>query len=130
VDFTNHPFLNVLWTFFMIFVWISWFMLVIRVVADVFRRRDIGGGAKAIWVVLVVFLPLLGTLLYLITQGGKMAERDHATFKAQEAEAAAYIRQAAGSGGPTAEIERAAALRDSGVLTEAEFQALKARALA
>ena len=69
MDFTNHPFLNVIWTFFIIFVWISWFWLLISISVDIFRRHDIGGFAKAIWFIVIIFLPLIGSLIYLISQG-------------------------------------------------------------
>jgi len=131
VDFTTHPFLNILWTFFIIFVWIAWFMLLFRIIADVFRRNDIGGGMKAVWTVFVIFLPLIGSLIYLITQGGNMASRDMEQAQAAQSQMDAYIRDRAGSGGGAAgEIERAKALLDSGAIDQAEFQAIKAKALA
>jgi predicted PurR-regulated permease PerM len=130
VDVTTHPFLHILWTFFLIFIWVSWFFLLIRVVMDVFRRHDIGGGMKAVWVIVLLFLPLIGVLIYLITQGHHLAERDVDSARAQQAEVDSYIRQTAGTGGPAAEIERAKALLESGAIDEAEFQKIKARALA
>jgi hypothetical protein len=130
MDFTTHPLLHVLWTFFLIFIWVAWFFILIRIVVDVFRRHDIGGGMKALWVLFIIFLPLLGALAYLITQGDKMETRDAADVQAQKAATDAYIRQTAGAGGPAAEIERAKALLDSGAIDEAEFQKLKAQTLA
>jgi predicted PurR-regulated permease PerM len=130
VDFTDHPFLNIIWTFFIIFVWIAWFMLLFRIIADVFRRHDIGGGAKAVWTVFVIFLPLIGSLVYLISQGNGMAARDMDQAQAAQSQMDAYIRERAGTGGAAAEIERAKGLLDSGAIDQAEFQAIKAKALA
>ena len=78
MDFTNHPFLNVIWTFFIIFVWVAWFWILITIAIDIFRRHDISGIWKAVWLVVIIFLPLIGCLIYLITQGGSMAERSAA----------------------------------------------------
>jgi Phospholipase_D-nuclease N-terminal/Short C-terminal domain len=130
VDLTTHPFLNIIWSFFIIFIWISWFMLLFRIIADVFRRSDIGGGMKAVWTILVIFLPLIGSLIYLISQGGSMASRDMEQAKAAQSQMDDYIRERAGSGGAAAEIERAKALLDSGAIDQAEFQTIKTRALA
>jgi predicted PurR-regulated permease PerM len=130
VDFTTHPFLNIIWSFFIIFIWFAWFMLLFRIIADVFRRHDIGGGMKAVWTILVIFLPLLGSLIYLISQGGSMASRDADQAKAAQSQMDDYIRDRAGSGGAAAEIERAKGLLDSGAIDQAEFQAIKAKALA
>jgi hypothetical protein len=130
VDFAEHPFLHIIWTFFIIFVWIAWFWLLIGIVGDLFRRRDLGGGAKTIWFVFVIFLPLLGSLAYLFTQGDGMAERGAERAQAQQAELDSYIRERAGAGGAAAEIERAKALLDSGAIDQDEFAKIKARALA
>jgi hypothetical protein len=130
MDLTTHPFLNILWTFFVIFVWISWFWLLISITMDLFRRHDIGGVAKALWFVFIIFLPLIGCLVYIISQGGGMAERGADRMQAQQAQTDAYIRDRAGTGGAAAEIERAKALLDAGTIDEAEFAKLKAQALA
>ncbi len=132
MDFTDYPFLNIIWTFFIIFVWIAWFMLLFRIIADIFRRSDIGGGMKAVWTIFVIFLPLIGSLIYLITQGGSMATRDMEQAKAAQEQMDAYIRDragVAGSGGAAHEIEKAKALLDSGAIDQAEFQQIKTRAL-
>jgi hypothetical protein len=129
MDITTHPFLNIMWSFFVIFLWISWFMLLIGIVADIFRRREISGIAKAMWLLLVIFLPVIGALLYLIVHGNTMGGRDAST-DAYYASASGAGAGSASSGGSAAEIAQAASLRDSGAITEAEFQALKTRALA
>jgi hypothetical protein len=130
VDITTHPFLNIMWTFFVIFIWIAWFSMLFGIIGDLFRRRDIGGGTKGIWFIFVLFFPFLGALVYVITQGGGMAERNVKNIQAHQAQTDAYIREAAGTGGPAGEIERAKALLDAGVIDEAEFAKLKAAALA
>ena len=76
MDFTNHPFLNVIWTFFIIFVWVAWFWILITIAIDIFRRHDISGIWKAVWLVVIIFLPLIGSLIYLITQGGRDPARN------------------------------------------------------
>ena len=75
IDAAQHPFWDVMWTFFLIWIWVSWIWLVIVVIGDIIRRRDLSTGAKAAWGIIVLILPLVGALIYLISQGGKMAER-------------------------------------------------------
>jgi Short C-terminal domain len=112
------------------FGFVVWFWLLIRVFADVFRTHDIGGGAKFFWPLLVIVVPLLGVLVYLIAEGRKMGERDVEAAQAQKAEVDAYIRQTAANGGATSEIAQAKQLLDSGTISQAEFDQIKARALA
>ena len=110
--------------FFLFFIWI-W--LLITVFADIFRSRDMGGGAKALWVIFVIFLPFLGVFVYLIARGGKMHEHAVQDWQAQDAAARAYIQNAVASSGPADQIAQLAALKDQGVIDEAEFQRLKAK---
>jgi hypothetical protein len=121
-------FLSVLW-FCGLLLWIA---LAVTVFFDIFRSHDLSGWAKALWVLFIIVLPLLGVLIYLIARGGKMHER--AARQAQEQEAAfkQYVQSVAssGNGGSAAELQRAADLRDKGVISEDEFQRLKAKALA
>ena len=126
----DYPFLDVMWTMFVIFAWVIWFWLLITIFADVFRRHDIGGFAKTLWIIFVIVLPFLGVFVYLISQHDGMTERSMRQAQAAQAQSGAYIRSVAGSGGPTAEIERAKGLLDSGAITQAEFDAIKAKALA
>ena len=125
----DYPFLDVLWTMLIFFAWVIWFWLLITVFADIFRRRDIGGGAKTLWVVFTIALPFLGVLVYLLTQNDGMTERNAKQMQAAQAQSEQYIRSVAG-GGAAAEIEKAKALLDSGAITQAEFDAIKAKALA
>jgi putative oligomerization/nucleic acid binding protein/phospholipase D-like protein len=127
----DYPFLDVLWTMLIFFLWITWFWLLITVFADIFRRRDIGGGAKTLWLIFTIVLPFLGVFIYLITQHDKMAERSIKQAQSQQAQFDTYVRETAGSGGgAAAEIEKAKGLLDSGAITQAEFDAIKQKALA
>ena len=102
-----------------------------RVIADLFRSRDMGGGAKALWAIFVIVVPFLGVFVYLIARGHKMSERDVAQAQAQEAQFRSYVQDAAGSGGGTAEeLSKLADLKARGVITEAEFEQQKAKVLA
>jgi Short C-terminal domain/Phospholipase_D-nuclease N-terminal len=126
----DYPFLDVLGTMLVFFGFVVWFWLLIRVFADVFRRHDIGGGAKFLWSLFVILVPLLGVLVYLIAEGRKMGERDVEAARAQQAEVDAYIRETAANGGPTGEIAKAKRLLDSGAISQAEFDQIKQKALA
>ncbi len=126
----DYPFLDVLWTMLIFFAWIIWFWLLITVFADLFRRHDIGGGKKTLWIVFVIIVPYLGVFIYLISQSKEMAERNAKQMEAQQAQSEAYIRDVAGSGGTAEEIDKAKKLLDSGAITQAEFDSIKAKALA
>ena len=126
----DYPFMGVLWSMLVFFIWVAWFMLLFRIVGDVFRRRDIGGGAKTLWLLFVLFVPFLGVFVYLIANNDEMAQRDLERHQAAQAQFNDYVQQAAGSGGPAAEIDKAKSLLDSGAITESEFAAIKAKALA
>ena len=127
----DYTFIDALWTMIVFFAWVMWFWLVISMLTDVFRRRDISGGSKALWTIFIIFLPLLGVLIYLISQGKGMAERRLGEAQAAQAQFDAHVREVAGGGGAgaAAEIEKAKQLLDSGAITQAEFDALKAKAL-
>ena len=126
----DYPFLGVLWSMLVFFVWVAWFMLLFKIVGDIFRRRDIGGGMKTLWLIFVLFLPFLGVFVYLIANNDEMAQRDMERAQAAQAQFNDYVQQAAGSGGAAAEIDKAKKLLDSGAINESEFAALKAKALA
>ena len=126
----DYPFLDVIWTMFIFFLWILWFWLLFTVFADIFRRRDIGGGGKTLWILFCILLPFLGVFIYLISQGQHMAERNMSQMQAQQARMDDYVRETAGSGGPVAEIDKAKNLLDSGAITQDEFNAIKQKALA
>ena len=126
----SYPFLDVFWSMLIFFMFFIWLMILFRVFADIFRRPDIGGGAKTLWVIFVIALPFLGVLIYLLTQNDGMTKRAIEGAQAQQAQTDAYVRSVAGSGGAAGEIERAKSLLDSGAITQAEFDAIKAKALA
>ena len=125
----DYPFLDVLWTLFVIFIWVIWFWLLITVFADVFRRHDIGGGKKTLWLIFVIVVPFLGVFIYLISQSGAMAERNANKMQAQQAQMDSYVKSVAAAGGAAAEIEKAKQLLDSGAISQAEYDAIKAKAL-
>jgi uncharacterized membrane protein YcjF (UPF0283 family) len=124
----DYPFLDVLWTMILFFCWVAWIWIVITVFMDLFRRNDIGGWGKAGWVVFVIVLPFLGVLVYLIAQHDGMRERSVKQAQAQKQAFDEYVRDAAG--GSAAEIAKAKELLDAGTITQEEFDALKAKALA
>src|SRR5262245_13897690 len=115
---------------FIFFLWVILFWILITVFADLFRRHDISGGKKALWIVFVIIVPFLGVLIYLIANSQGMAERNVKDVRQAQAQTDEYIRSVASSGGPAAEIEKAKALLDSGAIDQAEFDSLKQKALA
>ena len=125
----NYNFASFLWDVLVIFAFVIWFWLLIVVFGDVFRRRDIGGWGKAAWIILVIVLPYLGVFIYLIAEHSGMADRTVQDVQTQQAATDQYIRSVAGSGGPASEIETAKKLLDSGAITQAEFDSIKAKAL-
>jgi Phospholipase_D-nuclease N-terminal/Short C-terminal domain len=126
----DYPFLDVFWTMILFFLWIAWILILFRVIVDVFRRDDASGWKKALWMVFVIVLPFLGVLVYLIANGDDMGRRDVAQTRAARAEFDDYVKSVADTGGPAAEIDRAKRLLDGGAITQAEFEAIKAKALA
>jgi hypothetical protein len=127
---TDYPFLDVMWTMAVFFIWILWIWLLFTVFADIFRRHDISGLAKTGWIVFAILLPFLGVFIYLITQNVGMTERNLQRSRAQRDQFDDYVRQTAGGGGAAAEIDKAKQLLDAGAITQAEFDALKQKALA
>jgi hypothetical protein len=124
----DYPFMDVLWSMIIFFFWVIWIWIVVTVLVDIFRRHDIGGWAKAAWVIFVVILPWLGVLIYLIAQHDGMRERRIKEVQDQKQAFDSYVRDAAG--GSADEIARAKELLDNGTITQQEFDALKAKALA
>jgi hypothetical protein len=121
---------QVLWSMLWFFMFFIWIWLLITVFADIFRSHDIGGFAKALWVIFVIFIPYLGVFVYLIARGHKMHDHAVEAAQAQDAAARAYIQQATGTTASSAdEIARLADLKERGVIDDAEFQRLKAKAI-
>lgn len=125
----TYNFASFLWDVLVIFAFVIWFWLLIVVFSDIFRRRDISGWGKAAWIILVIILPYLGVFIYLIAEHSGMADRSAQQMQAQQAVTDQYIRSAAG-GGAASEIETAKGLLDSGAITQAEYDSIKAKALA
>ena len=126
----DYPFLDIVGTMVVFFAWVIWFSLLFRIFGDLFRRHDLSGWGKTGWIIALVLLPFVGVFIYLISQGSGMAERDGERAKAAQAQMADYVRSVSDSGGAAAEIDRANALLQSGAINQAEFGALKAKALA
>ena len=126
----DYPFLDIFWTMIIFFLWVSWLIILFRIIGDIFRQHDMSGWGKAAWLIFVIVLPFLGVLIYLIANGGDMAKRDMENSRAARAEFDDYVKSVAVSGGPAAEIDKAKQLLDSGAITQAEFDAIKAKAIA
>jgi hypothetical protein len=128
----DYPFLDVFWSMIIFFFWVIWIWIVVTVLIDIFRRDDIGGFHKALWVIFVIVLPWLGVLIYLIAQHDGMRDRSVRQAQRQREQFDQYVRDAAGSsgGGSADEIAKAKQLLDSGAITQEEFDKLKAKALA
>lgn len=127
---SSYPFLSVFWDILIFMAWVIFIWIAITVLIDVFRRHDISGWGKAAWVVFVVILPWIGVLAYLIVNHTGMAERRVKEAQAAQSQFDQYVRQTASSGGAANEIEKAKQLLDNGTITQAEFDAIKAKALA
>lgn len=128
----DYPFLDILWTIIIVFAWMAWFWIAITIFADVFRRKDIGGGKKALWCIFIIIVPFLGVLVYLIANHDGMADRNVKQLAENQAAFDDYVRKTAGSGGgggAAAEIAEAKKLLDDGTINQAEFDAIKASAV-
>jgi membrane protein implicated in regulation of membrane protease activity len=126
----SYPLLGVFWTILEIFLFVIWFWILITVFIDIFRSHDLSGGAKALWFLFVLFIPLIGVLVYLIARGGSM--RDRAAQQAQQQDEAfrSYVQQTAGKESSADQLAKLADLRDRGVITAQEFERQKAKILA
>ena len=127
----DYTLLDVFWSMLVFFIWVLWFILLFRVIIDIFSRHDIGGGSKVLWLLFVILLPFLGVFVYLIAENDGMTQRAMDKAQAQRQQMDEYVRTTAGTGGgAAAEIDKAKQLLDSGAITQAEFDAIKAKALA
>jgi len=125
---STYPFLNGLWYMIIFFAFVIWIWLLITVFADIFRRRDTGGGMKALWIIFVIVFPYLGVLIYLIAEHNGMADRSMEQMKAVKAQQDDYIKSVAGSSSAD-QIAQAKQLLDSGAISQSEFDTLKQKAL-
>ena len=126
----SYPLLGAFWTIFEIFLWIIWIWILIYVFIDIFRSRDLSGWGKALWFIFVLFIPLIGVLVYLIVRGSSMHERAVKEAQQQDQAFRAYVQDAAGSGNTADQLAKLADLRDRGVITADEFEREKAKVLA
>ena len=124
----DYPFIDVLWTIIVFFAWLAWIWIAITCFIDIFRRHDIGGGHKALWIVFIIVIPFLGVLVYLIAQHDGIRERSVKQAQDQQAAFDSYVKQTAG--GSASEIAKAKELLDAGTITQQEFDSIKAKALA
>jgi len=129
---SGYPFLSVMWSMFVFFAWILWIWLLIYVYMDIFRRHDIGGWAKTLWVVFTFLVPFIGVFTYLIVEGRAMGDRRAAEAQQAKQDMDNYVRSVASNGASSSadQIERANKLLNSGAITPDEYQALKQKALA
>jgi hypothetical protein len=126
----SYPLLGAFWTIFEIFLWVIWIWILIYVFIDIFRSRDLSGWGKALWFLFVLFIPLIGVLVYLIVRGSSMQDRARQEAQQQDQEARRYIQEAAGAPSTADQLTKLADLRDRGVITSAEFESQKAKILA
>jgi ABC-type multidrug transport system fused ATPase/permease subunit len=129
---SSYPLLNIFWSMFVFFLWIIWIWILITVFIDIFRSHDLSGGAKALWFLFVLFIPLIGVLVYLIARGGKMHEHAVRQAQQQDQEFRQYVQQAAAStpASTADQLSKLADLRDRGVISAEEFEREKAKVLA
>jgi putative oligomerization/nucleic acid binding protein/phospholipase D-like protein len=125
---SDYPLGDVLWTMLVFFAWVFWIIIAIRIFSDIFRRHDMSGFAKVMWSIFVIIVPFLGVFVYLLAYHQGIAERDMAAAQTAQQQMDQYVRSVAG--GSAAEIEKAKGLLDSGAITQAEFDQIKAKALA
>jgi ABC-type multidrug transport system fused ATPase/permease subunit len=129
---SSWPILDWFLTMLYFFLFIIWIWLLITVFIDIFRSRDMSGWSKALWVIFVIILPFLGVFVYLLARGGKMQERAAAEAAQQQKAFDSYVRETAGTEGndSASQLSKLADLKAQGVITDAEFQAQKAKVLA
>src|SRR5215471_13718799 len=118
----SYPLLGAFWTILEVFLWVLWIWVLIYVMIDIFRSRDLSGWAKALWFIFVLFIPLIGVLVYLIARGGKMQERAVQEAQQQDQQFRAYVQDAAGAPSTADQLAKLADLRDRGVITADEFE--------
>lgn len=123
-------FWDVVWFIFISFAFVAYLMVMFSIITDLFRDRDTSGWAKAVWIVLLIFFPLITALVYLIARGSGMTERSMRTAEAMKEQQDSYIREVAGQASPVDQVAKAKAMLDAGAISQSEFDALKAKALA
>ena len=126
----SYPVLGAFWTVLMIFLWVIWFWILITIFIDLFRSHDLSGWAKALWFIFILFLPLIGVLVYLIARGSKLHQHAEQDAAASEQQFRQYVQEAAGSGNTADQLTKLVDLRDRGVISPEEFEREKAKILA
>ena len=127
---SSYPFLEVFWTMLIFFVFVIWIWILITVFSDIFRRHDISGFAKTMWIIFVIILPYLGVFVYLIAEHAGMTERSIKAQQQAKSEFDQYVQSAAAKTDPAEQIAKAKQMLDSGAINQAEFDQLKQKALA
>jgi len=129
---SSYPLLNVFWSMLYFFLWIIWIWILIMVFIDIFRSRDLSGWGKALWFLFVLFIPLIGVLVYLIARGGKMQQHAARDAQQQDQQFRQYVQEAAASSPASTadQLSKLAELRDRGVISAEEFDREKAKVLA
>jgi ABC-type multidrug transport system fused ATPase/permease subunit len=126
---SSYPILNFFWTMLEFFVLFLWIFILIQIIFDIFRSHDIGGGMKAFWLFFIIILPFLGVLIYLIARGGSMHERQLQQAQAQQQAFDSYVKETAGTASTADELAKLADLKAKGTLSDAEYEAAKAKLL-
>jgi hypothetical protein len=128
----TYPLLSLFWTMLEFFLFFLWIYLLIIIFGDIFRSHDMGGLAKAVWVLFVIILPFLGVLVYLIARGGSMHERAEKQVEQAQQQFDEYVKKTAGASGSSSadQLAKLADLKEKGLLTDAEFETQKAKLLA
>ena len=124
------PLFDLFWAMLWFFLWVAWIWVLISVVVDIFRSRDLNGWAKGLWVIFVIIVPWLGVLIYLIARGDEMADRQMQDAVERERATRSYIQDAAGSTSTADELKKLSDLKSSGVITDSEYESQKAKLLA
>jgi type VI protein secretion system component VasK len=129
---SSYPLLNIFWSMFIFFLWVIWIWILIWIFIDIFRSNDLSGWAKALWFLFVLFIPLIGVLVYMIARGGSMHERAAQQAQQEDAEFRSYVQQAAASSPASTadQLAKLADLRDRGVISAEDFEREKAKVLA
>ena len=129
---SSYPVLSIFWTMIEFFLWVLWIWVLIWIFIDIFRSHDLSGWAKALWFLFVLFIPLIGVVVYLIARGDSMHERAVSQARQQDAEFRSYVQQAASDSPASSadQLAKLADLRDRGVINAEEFEREKAKILA
>ena len=126
----SYPLLEVFWTILIFFAFVFWLMILFNVIGDIFRRHDITGSGKVLWLIAIILLPYLGVFIYLIVEHEGLAERSVKQQQAAQSQFDQYVQSVAAQGDPAEQIAKAKSLLDSGAITQAEFEQIKQKALA